>query len=228
MSILSSQRVSTFRDYHHVFKEWHVWRRDRAKPQMALVFCSLVFASGLKEIFLLFYPPVLYKHIAITMIVCIVPSSWVGDGDYFTTQGWRYDIDTDSRALENVWLCRKSNIGQSGQCVICALAWWCQGHFVSKFILGNEVVWPIIKTNIFSIPTGYLLCTRYCLLCWICVLYAFEWLRTKSSLLFLIRRVLSLGRNLVALSTNFSNGSQIFNVIFKMSAFWKLPVSKEG
>lgn len=35
---------------------------------------------------------------------------------------------------------------------------------------------------------------RYCLLCGICVLYACEWLRTKTHPLLLIRRVLSLGR----------------------------------
>lgn len=49
-----------------------------------------------------------------------------------------------------------------------------KGIFEGNRILGDKGVQVIIKTNIFSIPTGYLLCMPYRLLCWICVLYACE------------------------------------------------------
>lgn len=219
MSPLIFQRVSTFHDYQCFQRKpacaTEVQSQASNGPCVLLAcFCQWIE----RDIFIVLPSSVIQtdRHHN-DMVHC---SDFLGRRRwlFYDTSMKRWHRYIDSRALENVWLCRRSNIGQSGQCVICALTWWCQGHFVSKFILGNEVVWPIIKTNIFSIPTGYLLCMRYCLLCWICVLYACEWLRTKSSLLFLIRRVLPLGRNQTALSPNFFNGSQIFNVIFKMSA----------
>jgi len=57
-------------DYHEVFSITGMCKRDRCKVPLVLTF--LVSASGLKEIFSLFFHRELNKHFVITMIFCIV------------------------------------------------------------------------------------------------------------------------------------------------------------